>query len=357
MSRILFHKDELLRIGDEWKRFYKWELDKPMVFFGTVFSHFDEPKLKLRQGCFPMYPPEMSAEEIIEIEDACMGCRAHVGDTYPCMSLNFGPGSLSAYFGSRLEVTDSLWFFPTAERLADIPDEMNAEYWWYRRVHEILDAATAKWASTPVQICGSDMGNNLDVLAELRGNAALAMDLVDDPGLVHQKLRAITKAWMRCYQEEYEKIASVTGYSTAALGALSEKKTARLQSDFGYMISPAMFEEFVMPDILELSDYLDDPCYHLDGIPQLQHLPFILGVPKIRAIEFVMGAGQKPAAEWTHVFRQIHAAGKQCLCWIRAQEALDLKRAMGGTLRGFGLYVGDFMSVEDARELYRQLIS
>jgi len=356
MSKIIFNRDEFLRIGDEWKRFFKWQLDKPMVYMGTVFSHFDEPKLKQRQG-FPMYPREMGAEEIIDIEDACIGCRAFVGDTYPCMSLNFGPGSLSSYFGARQEVTDSVWFFPTAERLEDIPEQMETGHWWYRRLHDILDAATAKWASTPVQIGDSDKGNNLDILSELRDASALAFDLIDNPELVKQKLRAITTAWRQCYQGEYEKIAPVTGYSTAALGALSEKKTARLQSDYGYMISPAMFEEFVMPDIQALSDFLDDPCYHLDGIPQLQHLPFILNTPKIRAIEFVHGAGQKPPCEWTHVYKQIHNAGKQCLLWVRAQEAFDLKRAMGGTLRGFGLYVGDFMTADEARDMYRQLIS
>ena len=356
MSKIIFNRDELRRIGDEWKRFFQGELDKPMIFMGTVFSHFDEPKLKQRKG-FPMYPPEISAEEIIDIEDACLGCRAFVGDTYPCMSLNFGPGSLSSYFGARHEVTDSVWFFPTAERLEDIPEKIDTGHWWYQRILDLLDAAGAKWASTPVQVGGSDMGNNLDVLAELRGNSELALDLVDEPELVKQKLRAITAAWRDCYQREYEKIAPITGYSTAALGALSERKTARLQSDFGYMISPAMFEEFVIPDILALCDFLDDPCYHLDGIPQLQHLPFILNIPKIRAIEFVHGAGQKPPCEWTHVYKQIHNAGKQCLLFVNSKDALDLKRAMGGTLRGFGLYVGDFMTVDEARDVYRQLVS
>ena len=357
MSKVVFNKDELHRIGDEWRRFFKGELDKPMVSMGSTFSHFDDPKFRLAKPQIPMYPPEVSAEEIVDIADAGLGCRAFVGDSYPSFCLNFGPGSLAAYLGARQEATDSVWFFPTAERLADIPEQVDEECYWHRRLHDVLDAAKVKWASTAVQVRGSDLGNNLDVLAPLRDSNALAFDLVDEPGLVKQKLRAITKAWKQCYQNEHDKISSFADYTVGGMCALSKGRSACLQSDYGYMISPAMFEEFVMPDIVELADYLDDPCYHLDGIPQLQHLPFILGVEKIRAVEFVQGAGQKPSCEWTHVYRQIQDAGKQCLCFISARGALDLKRAMGGTLRGFALFIAEYMPTDDARELYRKLVS
>jgi len=361
MDKIKYSNDELRRVQDEWKRFLQGELSKPMIFFETVFDksyRFDNPILEKRRIFFS-YPPEVSADEIIEIEDAYLKCLAFPGDSYPCISLDFGPGSLSAYMGARVDVRDSVWFFPTAKRLADIPEYIDTECCLYKRVHDILRAATQKWADTPVQIQTSDMGNNLDILAALRGTENLLLDLFDEPELVKQKLKKITSAWKLSYQAEYEKIAALSGgYTAGALGVLAEGKTFRLQSDFAYMISPEMYEEFVLPDIMELADYLDEPCYHLDGEPQLCHLSFLLQIKKIRAIEFVPGTGNKPPKEWTEVYRQIHNAGKQCLSYIiSVKEALELKEAMGGSLRGFGLYIGEYMPFDEAEELYKKLIS
>ena len=357
MSKVEFPSDEIHRISDEWELFFKGELNKPMIYFGSIYNHFDDPLLKKRKNTLIEYPADMSAEEIIEIEDVFLGCKAYIGDTYPCFALNCGPGSLSAYLGARMEIKDSIWFFPTAENLEDIPERIHTECLCYRRIHEVLTAAKEAWSSVPVQIITSDMGNNLDVLSALRDPAMLGMDILDQPELLKQKLAAVTAAWIQSYHAEYEKISAFSDYTAGALGVLSKGKTARLQSDFAYMISPDMYEEFVLPDIKTLAEYLDDPCYHLDGIPQLNHLTRLLRVEKIRAVEFVAGAGKKPACEWTDVFKRLHSAGKQCLQFISVKDALDLKEAMGGSLRGFGLFIGEYMPREEAENLYRNLIS
>ena len=43
MSKVKFTSDEMQRIADEWEIFFKGELDKPMIYFGSVYSHFDDP--------------------------------------------------------------------------------------------------------------------------------------------------------------------------------------------------------------------------------------------------------------------------------------------------------------------------
>jgi len=354
MSKVYYPKDELCRIADEWETFFQGNLNKPMVYFGSVFCRLDESTFKKRQSSFSRYPPEINAEEIIAIEDAFLGCRAFPGDSYPCTSISLDPSNLSVYMGARIEIDEAVWFFPTADRLEDIPDQMDIECYWYRRVQDLFNAAQTIWADGQVQIEPS-IGENLDVLAQLRGTESLLLDIGDVPEQVKEKLKKITAEWQRLYQAEHDKVSVMTKYSTGALGVLSKGKTYRLQSDFGYMISPKTYEEFVLPDIRTLSAYLDDPCYHLDGIPQLVHLPFVLQTEKIRAIEFVQGVGNKPPKEWTAVYNKILDAGKQCLAFISAREALELKEAMGGSLRGFGLYIAEYMSIEDAEALYRKL--
>ncbi len=45
-----------------------------------------------------------------------------------------------------------------------------------------------------------------------------------------------------------------------------------LQSDFAYMLSPSMFERFVLPDLETICNHLDYGFYHLDGKNQIPHL-------------------------------------------------------------------------------------
>ncbi len=45
-----------------------------------------------------------------------------------------------------------------------------------------------------------------------------------------------------------------------------------LQCDFAYMISPQMFERFVLPDLTACCEALEHGFYHLDGKGQIRHL-------------------------------------------------------------------------------------
>ena len=355
MNDSIFPVDKLRKISDDWDLFWQGKLDRPMVYFGSVFEDLDNPIIEKRKISIPEYPAEMSAEEIIDIEDAYLCAQSYVGDTYPCFQLYCGPGNMSAYLGARLEVDESIWFFPTASELADVPNAIDKDCHWYKRLHDVLRAAKDKWTSTSVQVMTSDLGQNFDVLAELRGSAEVCMDMMDDPELVKEKLCVIFDGWKSCYQEEHDVISSFTDYSAGPLGPLSKTKTARIQSDFSIMISNEMYDEFVFPSVLETCEFLGDPYYHLDGVPQLQYLDQLLKIDKLRGIEFVSGAGEAPPKEWTHIYKKILDAGKQHLIYISVEDALALKKEMG-TLKGFALYIGERLSTDRAEAVYRQLI-
>jgi len=355
MNDSIFPVDRLRKISDDWDLFWQGKLDRPMVYFGNVFEDLEDPILKKRKISIPEYPAEMSAAEIIDIEDTYLNAMSYVGDTYPCFQLFFGPGNLSAYLGARLEVNDSVWFFPTAAELEDIPNTIDRECYWYKRLHDVLRAAKAKWSGTSVQVMTSDLGQNFDVLAELRGSAEVCMDIMDKPELVKEKLQVIFDGWKDCYQEEHDIISSFSDYSAGPLGPLSKTSTMRLQSDFSIMISNDMYEEYVLPSVIEACDFLGDPYYHLDGIPQLQYLDSLLEIEKLRGIEFVSGAGAAPPKEWTHIYKKILDAGKQHLIYISVNDALELKKEMG-TLKGFALYIGERLTKDRAEAVYKQLI-
>lgn len=96
------------------------------------------------------------------------------------------------------------------------------------------------------------------------------------------------------------------------------------QSDFSYMISPAMFARFVVPELRESCRRVDHGFYHLDGIGQLPHLDGLLQIEPLRGVQWVPGAGRKEPCQWPEVFNKILAAGKRIQTWACPQEALDV---------------------------------
>ena len=77
------------------------------------------------------------------------------------------------------------------------------------------------------------------------------------------------------------------------------------------MISPDMFKEFILPELMEEIEWLDGKTiFHLDGPGALKHLDMLLEIPKLAGIQWVYGAGQPTAAYWVPVLKKIQAAGK-----------------------------------------------
>ena len=93
----------------------------------------------------------------------------------------------------------------------------------------------------------TDLGGNLDILASFRGTQDLLFDLVDCPEEVDRLTRAITELWLRYYDEQHALMLPACRGTSSWAPIWSQGKTYMLQSDFAYMISPAMFERFVFP--------------------------------------------------------------------------------------------------------------
>ena len=74
-------------------------------------------------------------------------------------------------------------------------------------------------------------------------------------------------------------------------GMYHERPGYILQSDFSYMISPAMFKTFVAPDLSSSADRLHNAVYHLDGIGEIPHLDTILAMEGVKGVQWVPGAG------------------------------------------------------------------
>ncbi len=264
-NRIVpFVEEDWDRIRRDWTAWWEGYLERPLVVMhGFRPSERPLPPLHL---IGENYPIEMTAEEIVDRVTPHLACIRYFGDAFPRWWPNFGPGILAGFLGAAIHPTDStVWFSPPQE--TDLPDlkiAYDLDNGWWRRVSDITTTAVHRWGSDVV-VGHTNLGGNLDVLASLRTSERLLIDLCDAPDRVERLVGEITTAWTGYYDETHNMVKE-TGRGTSCWAPIfSPGRCYMLQCDFAAMISPVMFERFVMPDLEVCCRALDHGFYHLDG--------------------------------------------------------------------------------------------
>ncbi len=349
---LRFDEHDWERIERDWTAFWNGALIRPMVWF-TCYDPATK-SLPEKREFVPQYGTDMSAEEIIAIETADLERRHFIGDEMPKFWLNFGAGSAAAYMGAGVDVSEeTIWFEPPGQPLDAITISVDSESFWYQRIHSVLDAGLNLWNGA-VQVGFSDIGGNLDILASLRGTNELLLDLYDHADLVEQLTLDVTHAWNNIYQGEVNKIQAICRGTSPWAPIWSKGTTYMLQSDFSYMISPTMFERFVLPDLVALCEIMDDPFYHLDGKGEIPHLDLLLSIEKLKGVQWIPGDGQPPADQWLDLLKRIRDAGKFCQVFVSSQGAKTIISELGGN--GFIFAINDKnLTPEEAQQLYQEL--
>ncbi len=343
--------EDWARIERDWSAWWAGELERPIVVIEGI-----EATSRL-----PEAPPyvsslgfEMPAEEVIDRYQAHLEARRFYGDAFPRWWPNFGPGIMAGFLGARVNpVPDTVWFEPAARvDIRDLHPTYDPQNPWWLRVHELTRLAVERWGRQ-VAVAHTDLGGNLDVLASLRTTEQLLLDLYDAPEEVERLVGEITRLWLRYYDELYQ-IVRPAGRGTNPWAAIwSPGRCYMLQSDFAYMLSPRMFERFVLPDLAACCDALDHGFYHLDGKGQIVHLDMLLSLERLRGIQWVPGDGAPPPEEWLWLLKRIRDGGKLCQLAVTPEGARTIVRELGG--RGFAFHIAWLMDKEEAEDLLRVL--
>ncbi len=263
-----------------------------------------------------------------------------LGDILPVAFVDFGTVSLAAYLGAGVELTrETIWYHPRpGPPEAWGPLTFDPDSAWFK-IHEAVYRQCVAAAGDDFVIGQPGIGCNIEVLAALRGSEALMTDLVDRPDWVRDKLGEINRAYFDAFQRIYEIIRLPDGSSCTSYFALwGEGRTSLLTLDPIAMISPAMFEEFVLPPLVEQVNWLDHSLLHLDGTAALRHLDLILGIERLEALEWTpeptQPAGGHPC--WYPLYRRIKEAGKAVQAiQVKPEEVVPLLDNVGPD----GLYV------------------
>ena len=108
-----------------------------------------------------------------------------------------------------------------------------------------------------------------------------------------------------------------------------------MQSDISVMLSPESFKGFVLPELVEQSNHLDYPLYHIDGYQQTRYLDMLCSIENLKMIQWTNVAGQPSPVHFIPTFKKIQEAGKGLLLHANIK---DLETLMEN-LSSKGLYL------------------
>ncbi len=354
--RVRFTDEDWARVNRDWAAWWAGELERPLVWIrggDWLVPRFDQERVSDDKLFLSNYQ-DMPAAELVDLITTCLENTLFLGDAIPKWHLNFGPGIMAGFLGARVDSEpDTVWFSPSEHRpIHAIHPVYDAENVWWRRIQDLMHLLVERWEDRAL-VCFTDLGGNMDIIASLCETQPLLMSLYDAPEEVSRLVAEVTRLWLRFYEESYAVTGAVGRGSSPWAPIWSPERCYMLQSDFAYMISPQMFEQFVLPDLTACCDHLEHGFYHLDGIGQIAHLDHLLSIKRLRGIQWVPGAGKLQPQQWFSLLKRIRDAGKLCQLFVTPEGARTVVRELGG--RGFVLAIEPALTEEEAQDLLRTL--
>lgn len=328
-------------------------LDRPPVRFAQHNAEFGSspmqagrswPNLKAR-----WFDAEFQADVFIE----SIRGRRFFGETFPIFWPNLGPNVYAAFHGAELnygEVTS--WIRHCVENWDDIPRlKFSPDNEYFRGIEELTRIAMEK--SEGRYIVGyTDLHGSVDCVADWRGPQQLCLDLLDDPGKVHEMIGVANENFLPIF-DHYDAILKAHGQLSVTWMAIPSRGKMHIPScDFMSMVSTEGFVEFYLPSLQQEVKHMDHNIFHLDGKGMLRHLNEILCIPEIHAIQWVQGVGDDtPILQWLPVIKRIQAAGKGVVVDLQVSELESFISSM----KPEGLYLCIAAEEKDQEDIIKRV--
>jgi 5-methyltetrahydrofolate--homocysteine methyltransferase len=342
VAQLNFTEEDWTRVTRDTLAWWEGELDRPLVYFSVTDP---TPTGSVpRFGYQSNFPAGFTAEQIVDVYEPAIAATHFYGDAFPWFWVNYGPGIAAGFLGAQVnsvvEPQETVWFTPQQPLPIDqIRLQEDPENGWLARVKDLTRALVERYQGN-LQVGHTDLGGNLDILASFRTTGDLLLDLSDHPQEVSRLVQEITRLWIG-YYDTLDAIIRPACRGTSSWAPIwSPGKTYMLQCDFSYMISPKMFERFVLPDLAACCDHLDHAFYHLDGKGEIPHLKHLLAIERLRGIQWIPGDGQPAPEEWPDLLKRIRDGGKRCQVFVTPEGARRIVRELGG--KGFLLVIQNY---------------
>ena len=346
---INFSADRWQQVRMNYMCWWAGELERPLIAVQLSGVEPSRPQpaapLLTQATCADFTIP---AADVIDRLDYELSRCLFLGDAFPYINLDcFGPGVMAAMLGAKVDnSTGHVWFSLQHDvPISDLHFTYNPDNPWLQRVKELCATGMRRWQGQ-VLMGMTDLGGTLDVLSTFRPGEKLLFDLVDYPDEVKRLVGELHALWHQFYQEINSVLQPTNPGYTDWSGIYCDRPSYILQSDFSYMIGPAMFNEFVLPELTDSCGRLEYSFYHLDGIGQLPHLDTLLAIKELNGVQWIPGDGSPTCENWPDVYRSIHAAGKLTQVVTGSFDTIDAIIAQVGTGQGLHRRMFDWVPAE-----------
>ncbi len=356
---IRFSEERWATRRENARKWWAHELDRPLVHLSIhgLDSDRECPKYEHVSPAM-LYDESIDPDDIIDCWDYQASTQEYLGDAFPNVWVNYGPGVVATAIGGYAKCAaeeHTVWFYPNEEKdIRDLSFAYDPDCAVARRIKAVCKAGVERWGGM-LNIGMTDLGGTLDVLSTFRPSEKLLLDLYDAPDEVHRCMWEVHDAWWAMFDDIDSVLQPGNKGYTAWAPIYSETPSYMLQSDFAYMIGPEMYEKFVHPELTACCDRLGgNAFYHLDGIGQLAHLPKMLQIDTLAGIQWVPGTGKTAEDNWLSVYKQILDGGKLVQTYDWGQLA-TLTELMDGLGSGKGIITFTHGGPDDRDEMIRKL--
>ena len=302
------------------------------------------------QGLFYNLPEKLkwkSMEDKYQNAEQIVGryrhfCETHefLGESFPNLNVDFGPGSLAAYLGSDISFKeDTIWFHPCIEDWDESPAfRFDSENPWFQK-HLALVKRCRELAGDDFYVDMPDLMENLDVLASLKNAQELLCDMLEDPDSIKERVRQMDDIYYEYYDRFYDTIKDTEGGNAYTVFQIwGPGRTVKLQCDLSAMISPDYFRDFVQESLRRQAQGADQVLYHLDGPQAIRHLDALMEIEEIDALQWTSGdAGPDGTLEeWDAIYDKARAAGKSLWIKVYSGEFEDWLRNVDRIVQKYG---------------------
>ncbi len=292
--------------------FWKGELEEYPLLWVTVPGAIN--------GVPPPRIPATDEEQWTDVDYQIAKTEYELSHTYfasdalPIHNPWLGPDQFAAWLGGSLSFStqdNTSWTKPFVDDWAEFSDfSIRPDNHWWRTYLAILSASVehgkGRWVTTY-----PDLHTGIDGLGAMRGPERLMLDLVTEPDIIVRAMGQMTRLWKEVVDVVSERILIGGQGTTNWTGGWSAERFLCIgQNDFSCLISPGMFDEFLLSDTRLCCGHVDHSIYHLDGPGALQHLPRILELEHLNCVQWIQGAGAPLPSEWVSLLRRIQDAGK-----------------------------------------------
>lgn len=269
-------------------------------------------------------------------------CQTHafLGESFPNLNIDFGPGSLASYLGSEIGFKeDTVWFNKCLDGWDGVPKlTFDPENKWFKK-HLQLAKDCQALAGDDFYVDMPDLMENIDVLASLRGAQDILFDLLDEPEMIGERIQEVTDIYYEYYDRFYDVIKDEEGGNAYTVFQIwGPGRTVKLQCDFSAMMSPEDFRKYIQPSLRSQSENVDHVLYHLDGPAAIKHMDSLMEIEGIDALQWTSGdAGPDGTLpDWDVIYDKAIAAGKSIWVKVYSGEFEDWIRNVDRIVNKYG---------------------